>query len=102
LSRDEWRGATEEENPTSLLTGRVDNVEPTSSANHMTTSNKTLLIKSAAVRKLIKSYGKRTSAEFLAQLDRYLAAKIEDACKEHNGGKKTLDAALAAYMLGNR
>ena len=68
----------------------------------MATLNKTHYIKSAAVRKLIKSHGKRTSAEFLTQLDRWLEAKIEDACKEHNGGKKTLDAALASYMLGNR
>ena len=68
----------------------------------MTTPNKVHYIKSSAIRKLIKSHGKRTSAEFLAQLDRWLAAKVEDACKEHNGGKKTLDAALASYMLGNR
>jgi hypothetical protein len=68
----------------------------------MTTPIKTQLIKSAAVRKLIKSHGKRTSSEFLAQLDRWLQVKVEDACKEHNGGKKTLDAALASYMLGNR
>ena len=68
----------------------------------MTTTNKTHYIKTAAIRKLIKSYGKRTSADFVASLDRYVQAKVEEACKEHNGGKKTLDAALAAYMLGNR
>lgn len=56
-------------------------------------------LKAATVRKLIKSHGKRVSSDFLASLDRYVEAKVADACKEHNGGKKTLDAALAAYML---
>jgi hypothetical protein len=59
-------------------------------------------IKAAAVRKLVKSHGKRTATEFLIALDRFVQAKVEDSCKEHNGGKKTLDAALALYMLGNR
>lgn len=59
-------------------------------------------IKPAAVRKFVKSHGKRTSKEFLEALDRYLEAKLLTATKEHNGGKKTLDAALAGYIFGNR
>ena len=65
-------------------------------------NNKTHYIKAAAVRKLIKSHGKRTAAEFLASLDRYVQEKVEVACKEHNGGKKTLDAAVAGYIFGIR
>jgi hypothetical protein len=59
-------------------------------------------IKPAQIKKLIKAHGKRSSAEFLAALDRYLEKKVLIALSEHNGGKKTLDAALAEYILGNR
>ena len=68
----------------------------------MSNTNKTHYIKAASVRKLAKSLGKRTASEFLASLDRYVQIKVEAACKEHNGGKKTLDSALAAYYFGNR
>lgn len=65
-------------------------------------TTKTHYIKAAAVKKLVKSHGKRTAAEYLASLDRFVMAKVEECCKQHNGGKKTLDSALAAYMLGER
>lgn len=68
----------------------------------MSNTNKTHYIKSAAVRKLAKSLGKRTATEFLASLDRYVEAKVTSAAKEHNGGKKTLDSAIAAYYFGTR
>ena len=64
------------------------------------TTSKIHYLKAATIRKLIKSHGKRTSAEFLASLDRWVEDKVTTACKEHNGGKKTLDASLALYMLG--
>lgn len=59
-------------------------------------------IKPASVKKFVKSHGKRTSKEFLEALDRYLEAKVLVAIREHNGGKKTLDVALAGYILGNK
>jgi len=59
-------------------------------------------IKPSSVKKYIKSHGKRTSKEFLEALDRYLEAKLLTAVREHNGGKKTLDSALAGYIFGNR
>ena len=68
----------------------------------MSNTTKTHYIKAAAVRKLAKSLGKRTASEFLVALDRLVESKVEASCKEHNGGKKTLDAALAHYMMGNR
>jgi hypothetical protein len=67
----------------------------------MASPNKTHHIKSSAVRKFAKSHGKRVSVEFLSALDRYVENKVLIATKEHNGGKKTLDAAVAAYILGN-
>lgn len=62
----------------------------------------TTLIKSSAVKKLIKEHGKRTSKEFLAALDSYVRNAVIRAASEHNGGKKTVDASVAGYTLGNR
>jgi hypothetical protein len=59
-------------------------------------------IKPSTIRLLAKQNGKRVSKDFLQALDRYLQRKVEIACTEHNGGKKTLDSGLAAYYLGNR
>jgi hypothetical protein len=61
-----------------------------------------IYIKPSTVRKFIKSHGKRTSKEFLEALDRYIEKKLLTGVAEHNGGKKTLDAAVAAYIFGNR
>ena len=72
----------------------------TQRTTHMTT--KLIYIKQSAIRKYAKSHGKRVSSEFLSALDRYLEQKVFDSAKEHNGGKKTLDVGLAAYMLGKR
>lgn len=61
------------------------------------------LLKPAAVKKLIKGYnGKRTSKEFLMALDAYVEKAALRAANEHNGGKKTVDASVAGYVLGNR
>ena len=68
----------------------------------MSNTTKPHYIKPSAIRKLVKSHGKRTATEFLLALDRFVEAKVEASCKEHNGGKKTLDSALAHYMMGNR
>lgn len=59
-------------------------------------------IKPAAVKKFIKAHGKRTGTDFLAAFDRYVEKKLLTAIAEHNGGKKTLDAALAGYIFGNK
>lgn len=58
-------------------------------------------IKASSVRKEVRLiHGKRVSKDFLEALDRLMERKIREACKEHNGGKKTLDASLAAYIIG--
>ena len=61
------------------------------------------LINVSAIKKLAKSQqGKRVSKDFIEALDRYVCVKVLSACSEHNGGKKTLDSALAGYILGNK
>ena len=57
-------------------------------------------LNAAAVRKLIKTYGKRTSDDYLAQLDRYVEYKVKQAAELHNAGKKTVDGAAGTYTLG--
>lgn len=57
-------------------------------------------LNAAAVRKLIKTHGKRTSDDYLAALDRYIEYKVKQAVELHNGGKKTMDGGVAAYTLG--
>jgi hypothetical protein len=68
----------------------------------MASTTKTAYIKTSSVKKFAKSHGKRVSAEFLSALDRWVENKVLLATKEHNGGKKTLDASLAGYILGNQ
>ena len=67
-----------------------------------TTQMKQYYIKSANVKKFCKGHGKRVSKDFLEALDRYMEKKLLQAVAEHNGGKKTLDIALAGYILGNK
>jgi hypothetical protein len=52
------------------------------------------LIKSKAVRNIIKEHGKRCGQSFLAALDRYVQEKIIRCILQHNGNRKTLDATL--------
>lgn len=59
-------------------------------------------IKTANLKKLAKSQGKRVSKDFAEALDRFVEKKMNQALLEHNGGKKTLDQALAGYILGNK
>lgn len=57
-------------------------------------------IKTSAIKKLAKANCKRAGKEFINALDRYVEKKVMEALREHNGGKKTLDSALAGYILG--
>jgi hypothetical protein len=58
-------------------------------------------IKASSIRKEVRLvHGKRVSKDFLESLDRLVERKIRQASQEHNGGKKTLDASVAAYILG--
>jgi hypothetical protein len=59
-------------------------------------------IKTSAVKKLANTHGKRAGKGFLEALDRLVERKVLQALAEHNGNKKTLDEALAGYVLGNK
>jgi hypothetical protein len=61
---------------------------------------KTQFIKPAAIKRLAKQRGKRIGKDFLAALDGHLERKVEQALEEHNGGRKTLDAAVFGYIFG--
>lgn len=63
---------------------------------------KTKYITVSNVKKFCKSHGKRVSKDFLEALDRHLEKKLLQAMAEHNGGKVTLDSAVAGYILGNK
>lgn len=68
----------------------------------MASTTKTVYIKTSTIKKFAKTHGKRVSGEFLAALDRWVENKVLLAAKEHNGGKKTIDAAVAGFILGNQ
>ena len=59
-------------------------------------------IKAKNIRDKASGFNKRVSKDFLEALDRYVHDKLLDCIEEHNGGKKTLDGALASYMLGTK
>ena len=64
--------------------------------------NKSYLVVSAIKKEVKAISGKRVSREFLEALNRYVHKKLLMAVQEHNGGKKTLDASVAGYILGNK
>lgn len=49
------------------------------------------------VKKLAKQNQRRVGKDFLSTLDAQIEEWIVRACQIHNGGKRTLDASLAAY-----
>lgn len=55
-----------------------------------------------AVRMLANQEGKRVGKDFLLSLDMHIEQKIIKACSVHNGGKVTLDSAVAVYVGINR
>lgn len=55
-------------------------------------------LKISEVKKLAHASGRRVSAEFLTNLNLMVKEKIQKACDVHNGGKKTLDASVAAHV----
>lgn len=48
----------------------------------------------SAVKKLIHDKDRRCAPEFLEALDSAVSALVRKACESHNGGAKTLDAAV--------
>lgn len=59
---------------------------------------KTRFIRPSVVRKYLKEKERRVSPSFLYALDGFIQAKLDQAAKVHNGGKKTLDVEVAAFV----
>ena len=57
-------------------------------------------IKASLVRRLVRDHHRRVSVEFLEALDRYVAETVEKSIAVHNGGRRTLDATVLAYVTG--
>ncbi len=55
-------------------------------------------IRSSAVRQYARERGRRVGRDFLTVLDDFVHAKIESGCDLHNGGRKTLNAHVAAFV----
>lgn len=55
-------------------------------------------IKRKAILRYIHLKDRRASASFLLRLDDHVQSKLDEACELHNGGKKTLDAFIAAFI----
>lgn len=60
-----------------------------------------VFIRVSAVKAAAKKSGRRTSKEFIQALDRHVDLLISRAAEQHNGGKKTLDAATLAVARGS-
>jgi len=63
---------------------------------------KAAYVVTSRVRALAKENGKRLGAGFLNALDSHIQDIVDKACTVHNGGKKTLDATVAAYVIGSK
>lgn len=74
----------------------VNHLSPTTQTSHLMS---TTYIRTSIVRRLAKANGKRVSKAFLYAVDAYIERKIIAACNEHNGGRKTLTADIAAYCI---
>lgn len=58
----------------------------------------TQFVRSSKIRQAANRQGRRVSKSFIHALDAFVQRKIEAACRAHNGGKKTLDFEIAAYV----
>ena len=56
------------------------------------------LIKPSVIKKIVKLNHKRTSKAFLEMLNAFVLRKVIQAMNEHNGGKKTLDIEVGAFI----
>ena len=50
------------------------------------------------VKAFCKAHGRRVGKDFLEELEIFVQRKLDKACKAHNGGKVTLDQAVANYV----
>ena len=55
-------------------------------------------IRPAPIRKFAKENNRRIGKGFLYSLDNHISRLLSKAISTHNGGKKTLDASVAAFV----
>jgi len=59
-----------------------------------------MILKISEVRKIIRAHGKRVKPSALEALNRYTTERLEAACRQHNGGAKTIDEFVIAHAFG--
>ena len=57
-----------------------------------------MLLKVSEIKNTVKEAGKRTSKDFITAFNAKVEADLKKAIAEHNGGLKTLNAALVQYL----
>lgn len=56
------------------------------------------IISAKAVKVLAKEHDRRVGKDFLSLLEAFVEGRIVAACRQHNGGKRTLDIHVATYV----
>ena len=51
-----------------------------------------------AIRDYCNKRGRRVGKDFLGSMERTVEHYLREACETHNGGKATLDNAIASYV----
>lgn len=59
-----------------------------------------MFVRQSEIKAAAKAAGKKVGKEFLQTVEDAVANKINQAIAEHNGGRKTLDAAVAKLAFG--
>lgn len=59
-------------------------------------------LNAATIKRIAKASGKRVGADFLTAFSELQYKQLEACIKEHNAGKKTLDAGLVHYLFGKK
>lgn len=59
---------------------------------------RTHFIKGPAVKRFLAEKGRRTGHSVLPLLDDFIRRKLEEAAKQHNGGKITIDAEVLGFV----
>ena len=58
------------------------------------------MVKASEVKKMVKEGNKRISKDAIEALEKCVIAKVSEAIKDENDGRKTLDAAVINKVFG--
>ncbi len=59
-----------------------------------------MFVKQSEIRAAAKAAGKKVGKDFLQAVEDAVTLKITQAIADHNGGRKTLDSAVAKMAFG--